>query len=83
MTQTMAVGRPEEARLLAKVARLYYEDGLRQAQIAAQLDLSQATVSRLLKGSQSAKSRPFVRRIPTRGPTLGGIRDLTVGSDHR
>jgi DNA-binding transcriptional regulator LsrR (DeoR family) len=41
--------RPEEARLLAKVARLYYEDGLRQSQIAAQLDLSQATVSRLLK----------------------------------
>jgi DNA-binding transcriptional regulator LsrR (DeoR family) len=40
---------PEEARQLAKVARLYYEDGLRQAEIAHRLDLSQATVSRLLK----------------------------------
>jgi DNA-binding transcriptional regulator LsrR (DeoR family) len=43
------MARPEEARQLAKIARLYYEDGLRQAQIAEQLDLSQATVSRLLK----------------------------------
>jgi DNA-binding transcriptional regulator LsrR (DeoR family) len=39
----------QELRLLAKTARLYYERGLSQAEIAAQLDLSQATVSRLLK----------------------------------
>jgi len=39
----------EELRLMAKVANLYYERKLRQADIAAQLDLSQATVSRLLK----------------------------------
>ncbi len=43
------MARPEEARQLARVARLYYEDGLTQAQIADQLDLSQASVSRLLK----------------------------------
>lgn len=43
------VSRPEETRQLARVARLYYEDGLRQAEIAERLDLSQATVSRLLK----------------------------------
>lgn len=49
MTGQHPMARPEEARQLAKVARLYYEDGLRQAQIATQLDLSQATVSRLLK----------------------------------
>ena len=41
--------RPEEIRQLARVARFYYEDGLRQAEIAERLDLSQATVSRLLK----------------------------------
>ena len=39
----------EELRLITKVARLYYEERIRQADIAAQLDLSQATVSRLLK----------------------------------
>jgi DNA-binding transcriptional regulator LsrR (DeoR family) len=39
----------DELRLIAKVARLYYENGLRQPEIADQLELSQATVSRLLK----------------------------------
>lgn len=39
----------EELRLMAKIARLYYEGGLSQSEIAGQLDLSQATVSRLLK----------------------------------
>ena len=42
----------EEMRLMTKVARLYYEDGRRQSEIAAQLALSQATVSRLLKRAQ-------------------------------
>jgi len=40
---------PEELRLIVKVASLYYEHGLRQSDIADQLDLSQAKVSRLLK----------------------------------
>ncbi len=38
----------ERSRLLSKVARLYYEHGLRQPEIAKQLSLSQAMVSRLL-----------------------------------
>jgi DNA-binding transcriptional regulator LsrR (DeoR family) len=42
----------EELRLMAKVASLYYTRKLRQVDIAAQLDLSQATVSRLLKRAQ-------------------------------
>jgi DNA-binding transcriptional regulator LsrR (DeoR family) len=42
----------EELRLMTKVARLYYEEGRRQSEIASQLDLSQATVSRLLKRAQ-------------------------------
>src|SRR5919112_989137 len=43
--------RPEldELRLLTKVARLYHEKGVRQPQIAAQLNLSQPRVSRMLK----------------------------------
>lgn len=36
-------------RLMAKIARMYHERGLRQAQIAAELHVSQPRVSRLLK----------------------------------
>src|SRR5690242_16647029 len=43
----------EELRLLTRVARLYYTDGLRQPDIAARLDLSQARVSRLLKRAEA------------------------------
>jgi DNA-binding transcriptional regulator LsrR (DeoR family) len=39
----------EHIRLLTKVARMYHERGMRQPQIAAQLHVSQARVSRLLK----------------------------------
>lgn len=42
----------DELRLMTKIARLYYDEGRRQSEIAAQLDLSQATVSRLLKRAQ-------------------------------
>ena len=37
-----------ELRLMARVAQLYHENNLKQAQISKQLHLSQATVSRLL-----------------------------------
>lgn len=46
---------PRELRLLAKVARLYDEKGLGQSEIGAQMDLSQATVSHLLKNSPTAE----------------------------
>jgi DNA-binding transcriptional regulator LsrR (DeoR family) len=42
----------EEQRLMAKVARLYYEIGHKQSEIAEQLDISQASVSRLLKRAE-------------------------------
>jgi DNA-binding transcriptional regulator LsrR (DeoR family) len=41
-----------QLRLMTKVARLYHEQFLRQSDIAEQLDLSQAKVSRLLKEAQ-------------------------------
>jgi DNA-binding transcriptional regulator LsrR (DeoR family) len=44
--------RIDELRLMTKVARLYYSMHLRQTQIADQLDISQATISRLLKRAQ-------------------------------
>lgn len=46
------LARIDELRLIAKVARLYYNRGARQAEIAQQLDISQATVSRLLKRAE-------------------------------
>ena len=39
----------DELRLMTKVAHLYHQEGLPQRQIAERLDLSQATISRLLK----------------------------------
>lgn len=47
--QRSAPANPEQLRLLAKVARLYHQDGLTQPAIAAQLHLSQSRVSRLLR----------------------------------
>jgi len=44
--------RIDELRLIARVARMYYEWNMRQSEIAKQLDLSQATVSRLLNRSK-------------------------------
>lgn len=46
------MSRIDELRLMTKVARLYYVDHLRQTEIAEQLDISQATTSRLLKRAQ-------------------------------
>jgi DNA-binding transcriptional regulator LsrR (DeoR family) len=37
----------DELRLMTKVARMYYEENMRQSDIAKQLGLSQATISRL------------------------------------
>jgi len=42
----------DELRLIARVARMYYEWDMRQSEIAKQLGLSQATVSRLLGRSK-------------------------------
>lgn len=47
--------RPQDGqvRLLTKVARMYHERGVRQADIAAALNISQAKVSRLLKRAEA------------------------------
>ena len=52
------MSRADELRLLTRIARLYYEHNHTQAEIAAQLDLSQARVSRLLN---TAKDEGIVR----------------------
>ena len=48
-------------RLMTKVARLYYEQGLRQAEIADRLDLSQSRVSRLLKQDWRAATEHLLK----------------------
>jgi len=55
-----AVSSPEHLRLLAKVARMYFESGLKQREICDALNISQARVSRLLK---EAQQRGIVRSI--------------------
>src|SRR5579883_2079307 len=52
------MARIDELRLMTKVAHLYYSQDMTQPEIAALLDLSQATVSRLLK---RAKQEQIVR----------------------
>ena len=49
------MARIDELRLLTKVARMYHERGLRQAAIADQLNLSQASISRLLKRAEEER----------------------------
>ena len=46
------MARIDELRMIARVARLYYEMDKRQSEIAEQLGLSQTTVSRLLNRSK-------------------------------
>lgn len=46
------MARIDELRLMTRVARLYHEQGLRQTEIAGSLNLSQSTVSRLLKRAE-------------------------------
>jgi DNA-binding transcriptional regulator LsrR (DeoR family) len=46
------MARLDELRLMAKVARMYYRDGLRQVQITDRLNIHQSTVSRLLKRAE-------------------------------
>jgi len=46
------MGRVNELRLIARVAQMYHIEGKRQAEIAATMHMSQATVSRMLKRAE-------------------------------
>jgi len=58
------MARVDELRLMAKIATLYYERGLKQSQIAQQLEISQATISRLLKRAQEEQIVRISVRVP-------------------
>ncbi|NYD67516.1 sugar-binding transcriptional regulator [Agromyces atrinae] len=65
-------------RLLTKVARMYHERGIRQAEIAVALNISQAKVSRLLK---RAAALGIVRTTVTVAP--GVYADLEEALEQR
>ena len=48
------MSRLDELRLMAKVARMYYDQGIRQQEITAKLNIHQSKVSRLLKRAREA-----------------------------
>jgi DNA-binding transcriptional regulator LsrR (DeoR family) len=48
------MARIDELRLMTKVARMYYEQGLRQTEITDRLNMSQSTISRLLQRAEKA-----------------------------
>jgi DNA-binding transcriptional regulator LsrR (DeoR family) len=48
------MARQDEVRLMAKVARMYYELGIRQQEITDRLNIHQSTISRLLKRAREA-----------------------------
>lgn len=60
----------QHQRLMVRVARLYHEQGVRQPQIAQQLHVSQAKVSRLLKRAEEAG----IIKVTVQAP-LGGFTD--------
>jgi len=58
------MARVDELRLIARAAHMYYEGGIRQTDIAAQLQLSQATVSRLLRRAVQGGVVRFSINVP-------------------
>ena len=56
--------RRDELRQIAKVAGLYYQRGVRQADIATQMSLSQSTVSRLLKRAEQEQIVRITVSVP-------------------
>lgn len=55
---------PEPLRFMTKVARMYYSHGIRQIEIASNLGISQARVSRLLQAAEQAKIVRTIVVIP-------------------
>jgi DNA-binding transcriptional regulator LsrR (DeoR family) len=48
------MARIDELRLMTKVSRMYYEQGLRQTEIMNRLNISQSTISRILQRAEKA-----------------------------
>ncbi|MCX6632778.1 MAG: sugar-binding transcriptional regulator [Candidatus Solibacter sp.] len=72
------MARIDELRLMTKVARMYYEQGLRQTEIMERLNMSQSTISRLLKRAE----KEGIVRISVTVPS-GAHPDLEEALQHR
>jgi DNA-binding transcriptional regulator LsrR (DeoR family) len=48
------MSRADEIRLMTKVARMYYDQGIRQQEITERLNIHQSTISRLLKRARAS-----------------------------
>jgi DNA-binding transcriptional regulator LsrR (DeoR family) len=72
------MARIDELRLMTKVARMYHEQGLRQTEIMEKLDLSQSTISRLLKRAEAEQ----IVRITVNTP-MGVFSELEEGLQTR
>ena len=59
------MARLDELRLIGKVARMYYRDGLRQAQITDRLNIHQSTVSRMLRRAEKEGIVRIVLTMPS------------------
>jgi len=59
------MARIDELRLMTKVARMYYEQSLRQTEIMDRLNMSQSTISRLLKRAEKAGIVRIAVSIPS------------------
>jgi len=59
------MARIDELRLMTKVARMYYEQGLRQTEIMDRLSMSQSTISRLLKRAEKAEIVRITVSVPS------------------
>ena len=61
----LIVSRLDELRLIAKVARLYHGQGLRQSEITDRLNVHQSTVSRLLRRAEQEGIVRVTLSMPT------------------
>lgn len=71
---------PDDLRLLTKVSRLYYDDGLNQDDIVTRLDLSRSKVSRLL---QQARDRGIVKTVVIPPPGIYSEIESRLESKYR
>jgi DNA-binding transcriptional regulator LsrR (DeoR family) len=58
------MARIHELRLTARIARMYYTDGMKQADIAERLHISQTTISRLLRRAREEDVVRIIVNVP-------------------
>ena len=59
----MTMENSDDIRLIVKIAQLYYEQDMTQAQIARELGIYRTTISRLLKRGRGPAWRPACRSV--------------------